>query len=196
MFFWGIKIHEYGKHKLVPSKQYVFSANHRSYLDALITGASIPNYIKFIGKAEILKWPILGYLLKKMYIPVERDDKRGRAWSLEQLYIKAREGASMVILPEGTCNLGPELLKHFHDGAFRLAIDEKLPMAIMTIIGAGELWPRNQILIRPGKIFVYWDILDKTENYPSIDKLNELKDEVKNLMLSHLNKHYPNGYLV
>ena len=160
----------------------------------MITGSIIPNYIKFIGKAEILKWPILGYLLKKLYIPVERDNKLGRAWSLEQLYIKAKEGASMVILPEGTCNMGPSLLKHFHDGAFRLAIDEKLPMAIMTIIGAGELWPRNQILIRPGKILVYWDYLEITEEFTSIEKLEALKDKVRTIMLTHLIQHYPSGY--
>lgn len=191
-----IRIEEHGKEKIDPERQMIFVGNHRSYLDALITGSVIPNYKKYIGKAEILKWPVLGFLLEKLYIPVHRDDKDHRAWSMEQLYVKAKEGASIVILPEGTCNHTAELLKHFHDGAFKLAIPTQLPIAVMTMIGPGELWPRESLLIRPGKITIYWSDPIEMNDYTSLDQVEELKEKVKNEMLPHLRKHYPDGYKI
>jgi 1-acyl-sn-glycerol-3-phosphate acyltransferase len=161
----------------------------------LISGTVIKNYKKYIGKAEILKWPVLGYLLDKLYIPVHRDDKDHRAWSMDQLYVKAKEGASIVLFPEGTCNNTKEHLKKFHDGAFKLAIPTKLPIAVFTIIGAGELWPRDTILIKPGKIIVYWSEIIKMDEYTSVENdMEKLKEKVRETMKPYLEKHYPNGY--
>jgi 1-acyl-sn-glycerol-3-phosphate acyltransferase len=191
---WGISIEEHNKQVFDPEKQYIFVCNHRSYLDALIAGSIIPNYKKFIGKAEILKWPVLGFLLKTFYIPVHRDDKDHRHWSMDQLFVKAKEGASIVILPEGTCNTTHDLLKHFHDGAFKLGIGTKIPIVVFTVIGAGELWPRTHLVIKPGKLIVYWSEPIYMDAFTSIDQMEELKELVREDMLSKLKVHYPNGY--
>lgn len=195
LFLWGIRIVEHHKEFIDKEKQLIFVGNHRSYLDALISGTVIKNYKKYIGKAEVLKWPVLGYLLEKLYIPVQRDDKDHRAWSMEQLYVKAKEGASIVIFPEGTSNNTPQLLKRFHDGAFKLAIPTKIPIAVMTIIGAGELWHRDSLLIKPGKIEVYWSKIIEIDGYESIETdVEKLKNRVIDTMIPYLEKHYPNGY--
>ena len=195
LFLWGIRIEEHNKELIDEHQQFIFVGNHRSYMDALISGTVIKNYKKYIGKAEILKWPVLGYLLDKLYIPVHRDDKDHRAWSMNQLYVKAKEGASIVLFPEGTCNNTKEHLKKFHDGAFKLAIPTKLPIAVFTIIGAGELWPRDTILIKPGKIIVYWSEIIKMDEYTSVENdMEKLKEKVRETMKPYLEKHYPNGY--
>lgn len=191
---WLIKVEQVNSDSIPKNKQYVFVGNHRSYLDALVAGCILKaHYIKFIGKAEILNYPFLGYLLRKMYIPVQRDEKESRKWSMNQLFVKATDGASLVVLPEGTCNTGSELLKYFHDGAFRLSIINKTPMAIFTMISTGEIWPRNSILLRPGKVTVYWEEPLDLSNF-SIEQIDEAKELVKSKMLVHLQKHYPNGY--
>ena len=66
LFLWGVRIIEHNKELIDENKQLIFVGNHRSYLDALISGTAIKNYKKYIGKAEVLKWPVLGYLLKKI----------------------------------------------------------------------------------------------------------------------------------
>jgi 1-acyl-sn-glycerol-3-phosphate acyltransferase len=197
LFLWGIRIVEHNKAHVDSTRQMIFLGNHRSYLDALISGSVIKNYKKYIGKAEVLKWPVLGFLLEKLYIPVHREDKNHRAWSMEQLYVKAKEGASIVVFPEGTSNNTSALLKHFHDGAFRLAIPTQLPIMVMTIIGAGEVWNRNVFLLKPGVIHVYWSDPIEMTHYTDIDKdMENLKNVVKSEMLIHLKKHYPDGYKV
>jgi hypothetical protein len=96
---------------------------------------------------------------------------------------------------EGTCNNTKEHLKKFHDGAFKLAIPTKLPIAVFTIIGAGELWPRDTILIKPGKIIVYWSEIIKMDEYTSVENdMEKLKEKVRETMKPYLEKHYPNGY--
>jgi 1-acyl-sn-glycerol-3-phosphate acyltransferase len=190
---WGIRVEEVNKDRIPVERQCVFSTNHRSYLDALLVGGFIPNFKKFLGKAEILNYPFLGYLLRKLYVPVQRDDREHRRWSMEAMKEKLKTGASMVILPEGTCNTTNDLLKHFHDGAFRLAVYAQIPLVVGTIINAGELMPRSLRYISPGKVRIYWEEPIETEGLTEED-VPALKEKVANLMLVHLRKHYPNGY--
>ncbi len=193
LFLWGIRVEEVNADRIPTERQCVFSTNHRSYLDALLVGSYIPNFKKFLGKAEILNYPVLGFLLKKLYVPVRRDDKEHRKWSMSAMKEKLGTGASMVILPEGTCNTTDNLLKHFHDGAFRLAIYAQIPLVVGTIINAGELMPRSLTYIRPGKIRIYWEEPIETQGMTESDE-SDLKEKAKDLMLVHLQKHYPNGY--
>jgi 1-acyl-sn-glycerol-3-phosphate acyltransferase len=151
-FLWGVRVDIDKKWNWDISKQYIFVGNHRSMLDAIISGAFIPNDKKFIGKAEILKWPFLGYLLGKLYIPVKRDEKDSRRWSMEQLFIKMKEGLSIVIFSEGTCNTTSSPLMPFKEGAYRLSCATKIPIIPFVIVGADDLWSRNVWLIAPGKV--------------------------------------------
>lgn len=195
LFLWGIRIVQHHTVPIDKNKQFIFVGNHRSYLDALISGTVVKNYKKFIGKAEVLKWPVLGYLLEKLYIPVQRDDKNKRAWSMEQLFVKVKDGASMVIFPEGTSNNTKDLLIRFHDGAFKLAIPTRIPIVVMTIIGAGEIWHRDLFLIKPGKLEIYWSEVIEMDEYVNLENdLDRLRTRVQHIMLENLKLHYPNGY--
>lgn len=151
-FLWGIRVEVKKEALWDTKKQFIFVGNHRSMLDAIISGGFIPNDKKFIGKAEILKWPFLGYLLGKLYIPVKRDEKDSRRWSMEQLFIKMKEGLSIVIFSEGTCNTTAEPLIPFKEGAYRLSCATKIPIIPFVIVGADDLWSRNVWLISPGKV--------------------------------------------
>lgn len=193
VFLWGIRVEQRGSEHIPINQQCVFSSNHRSYLDALVVGSYIPNFKKYLGKAEILSYPFLGYLLRKLYVPVKREDKDHRKWSMEAMKEKMGTGASMVILPEGTCNITDELLKPFHDGAFRLAIYLQIPLCIGTLINTGELFPRSLKYIRPGKVRIYWDPPIQTQGMTEAD-IPMLKQQAAALMLKHLRKHYPDGY--
>ncbi|MBL0308614.1 MAG: 1-acyl-sn-glycerol-3-phosphate acyltransferase [Bacteroidetes bacterium] len=155
LVLWGIRIELHEEEPKETLRQAIFISNHTSYLDALVAGTLIRNYVKFLGKAELLYWPVLGYLIKHLYVPVRREDSENRAWSMEQMKEKVHAGASFFICPEGTCNTTPELLKHFHSGAFRLAVACQIPLVVFTIVNAGRLFPRKGLMIRPGRLVVY-----------------------------------------
>lgn len=188
-----IKVEVHGKELLDPSKQYILVGNHMSYLDALISAVASDNFKKYIGKAEILKYPVLGFLLRKLYVPVQRDQKESRKWSMEKMFKYLNTGASMVIFPEGTCNTTPNLLKEFKDGAFSLSIQLNIPLAVCTIVGAAELMPRKLLSVRPGTVKVYWTKIINPSKH-DLKNLDKMKREAKEAMLPELEKKYPKGY--
>lgn len=188
LFLWGIRIELREEKPCALPRQSVYISNHTSYLDALVAGALIRDYIKFLGKGEILYWPVLGYLLKHLYVPVWRDDSEHRAWSMEQMKEKVRTGASFFICPEGTCNTTPQLLKHFHSGAFRLAIECQIPLVIFTIVDAARLFPRKGLMIRPGKLIVYRHPPIDTSGMKEAD-VEKLKSRAIDIITADLMKH-------
>lgn len=189
----GIKVEIHHQELLDEEKQYILIGNHMSYLDALVSAVASKNYKKYIGKAEILHYPVMGYLLRKLYVPVQRDQKTSRKWSMESMFKYLQDGASMVIFPEGTCNTTPELLKDFKDGAFSLSVQLKIPIAVSTYVGVGEIMPRKLLSIRPGKIHVYWNKIIEPDKF-SLEDIDEMKNISQAEILSILTKYYPNGY--
>lgn len=189
----GINVKVHNLELLDKSKQFILVGNHMSYMDALISAVASDNYKKYIGKAEILAYPVLGYLLKKLYVPVQRDQKESRKWSMETMFKYLKDGASMVIFPEGTCNTTPELLKEFKDGAFSLSVQLQIPIAICTIVGAADVMPRKLLSIRPGRIDVYWTKIIEPGSF-TLNDIEEMKLLAKQEMLPILQKAYPQGY--
>jgi len=108
--------------------QYIFVANHISYLDAAIIVKTLRRPIRPLGKAEMGRVPIFGYIYRKAIVTVDRTDAERRAKSVRQLKAVLRRGISIFIFPEGTFNLTKRPLKEFFDGAFRIAIETQTPI--------------------------------------------------------------------
>lgn len=186
LWLFGIQVKIHHLNLIDKHKQYILISNHTSYIDALVSAkASRHLYKKYIGKAEILNYPILGYLLKKIYVPVQRDNKNSRKKTMKKLHQFLTDGVSLVIYPEGTCNTSGKLLKEFKNGAFNLSIQTKIPIAIFTTVNAKEIMPRKGLKIRPGVIDVYWDTILYPENY-SLETLDKMKSDAKETMIKHL----------
>ena len=62
----------------------IFVANHVSYVDILVLGAVLPGY--FVSKAEVAKWPIIGWLGRfngTVYINRKTTEAAGHLEALE-----------------------------------------------------------------------------------------------------------------
>ncbi len=192
LFLFGVRLVIHNKELIDGDGQYIYISNHRSYLDAFVAGAAIPNFLKFLGKAEILNWPIMGYLMKHFYVPVWRKDKDHRSWSMSEMNKLIKTGCSFFICPEGTCNIGTDFFIRFYDGAFKLAIETGIPVVPLTFISTGEIMPRNNLLLLPGMVHVYWhEPIPASEI--SYENIEVMKEKVQNIMREDLLKHYPQG---
>jgi 1-acyl-sn-glycerol-3-phosphate acyltransferase len=101
---------------------------------------------------------------------------------MEQLIEKMKEGYSMVVFSEGKSNTTDEPLLSFKDGAYSTSCETKIPIVPFVMYGADDLWPRKQLLIRPGKI--YLDFLPVVEPLePSEDNIQIQKEFVFQAML-------------
>jgi 1-acyl-sn-glycerol-3-phosphate acyltransferase len=60
------------QHAPLPKAPYVICCNHSSYLDIIQMYNVIPEYFLFMGKYELLKWPLFNIFFKDMNIAVNR----------------------------------------------------------------------------------------------------------------------------
>ena len=118
----------------LPKGPFIIIANHSSYLDIFLLHSILPQQpFAFLGKAEILKYPIVRTYFKALNIPVYRKDKSKAGQALVHAQKAMQEGWSIVIFPEGTIpddNI-PQLIP-FKNGAFRLAKNLQVPILPLT----------------------------------------------------------------
>jgi 1-acyl-sn-glycerol-3-phosphate acyltransferase len=186
-FMYGIRMEIRNGEFLDPKQTYVFIANHRSQLDIPAYAIATKHTIRFLAKVELTKIPLMGFVIRNLYISVDRKDKAARARSMENMMQSLREGISVFICPEGTRNKGKEPFLPFHDGAFRLAIQSQLPLAAMVIKNSGELLsPLRPIELSPGKIICEWCKPVLTAGMTEND-LPGLKEQVIRNMITCIN---------
>ncbi len=182
---YGIKIIDRSP---LPKGPYIIIANHASYLDIFLMHSLLPEHpFLFMGKGEILGYPILRTYFKGLNIPVHRQD-RGKAAKSFILAKKAvQEGWSLVIFPEGGIpdQNRPKMMA-FKNGAFRLAKDLNIPIVPVTFTNNHELFTDPLDIMgvaRPGRSRVYIhsailpeemnDITDKELRELCFDRINQ-----------------------
>ena len=193
LIFWGIRMVMIQDQKIDKSKTYIYVCNHRSYLDVFIAVAGIKQYKKFLGKAEVFKWPILGLFFRKLgHVPVQRESDQARENSFQNILNTAKNGHSIFLCPEGAVYMNDKLINEMRNGAFRVAIESKNPVVAISMINAGELFPPDKIRIRPGKCINYMSAPFETSSL-SLKDVDVLRESVKEEILRKLQKHYPEG---
>jgi 1-acyl-sn-glycerol-3-phosphate acyltransferase len=186
LFFIRLKI----KHKdyIDPKQTYVFISNHQSQLDIPAFALSCKNTFRFLAKAELMKVPVIGYVIKRLYISVDRGDKNDRARSMENMMASLRENISVFICVEGTRNKTDKPLLDFKDGAFRLAIEAQVPLAVLTVKDSAELLPaKRNFELLPGTLHAEWSKPIETKGM-TMEDLPALKEKARNLMMEVLKK--------
>jgi 1-acyl-sn-glycerol-3-phosphate acyltransferase len=182
----GIRVIVKNKNLLDPKQTYVFIANHRSLLDIPAYAVATNHTIRFLAKVELTKIPLMGYIIRRLYVSVDRKDKAARARSMDNMMNALRDGISVFICPEGTRNKGGEPLLPFHDGAFRLAIQSQLPLGVLVITNSEQLLsPLHSIGLAPGRLFCIWTKPISTIGMTQ-DDLPSLKERAIKQMLEHL----------
>lgn len=153
-----------------PNEQYIFIANHISYLDALAVILSIKHHFRAIGKYELLKVPVFGFLYKFCVITVNRASPEDRARSLADLRKTLSLGISIAVFPEGTFNMGDSPMAEMYDGAFKLAVETgKKLQPVLFLDTYDRLHYRHVFTLTPGRSrAVYLDPIDPAD-YPGAD---------------------------
>ena len=143
----GIQYEITGTQNIQKHQTYIFVCNHGSVGDLVIIAAGLPENSRPLGKVELSKIPVLGYMFKRALVLVDRSSPESRKASLEQIKKLIKKGISVLILPEGTRNRTDKPLKEFYDGAFKLAIECQLPIIPMVILNTRTLYPNDDYLM-------------------------------------------------
>ncbi|UCV07398.1 lysophospholipid acyltransferase family protein [Dechloromonas denitrificans] len=138
----------------MPAEPCVILAKHQSAWETMTIQDYVPNgaYCVFVLKKELLRIPLLGWGLAAMKM-ISIDRKAGRD-ALDQVVNQGRErlqqGFYVIIFPEGT-RVAPGQTKRYKAGGAYLAA--RVGCKVVPIAhDAGELWPRQAFLKKPGQI--------------------------------------------
>jgi 1-acyl-sn-glycerol-3-phosphate acyltransferase len=165
-------------------RTYIICGNHTSNLDVSAICLAVKNNHCFIGKEELLSNMVLGFFFRTIDITVNRDSKMSSFRAFKTAAERLKDGISVVIFPEATIpDEYPPTLYPFKNGAFRLAIELKIPILPITSINTWEiLWDTGgKYGSRPGicNIFVHKPI---ETAHLTLDDADMLRDEVHDLI--------------
>ena len=192
LFFMGMFPRRNKKLVTKPGYAYIFVANHISMIDVMLLVSTVrKNPLVFIGKKELEKIPIFGYVYKKTMILVDRSSNESKKQVFEQTKEKIMTGISIGIFPEGTV---PELeveLAPFKHGAFTMAIEHQVPIVPITFLDNKKRFPWSfGGLIggskgSPGRLRVKIHDPIETKGMIKEDRI-KLSNDVRELMLHDL----------
>jgi len=109
----------------------VVVANHLSWLDIFVINTLQP--CRFVAKAEIRSWPLLGYLCSRTHtIFISRSSTRAVRDAFKQLAESIKVGDFVAFFPEGTTAAQGKLLP-FHANLFEAAVDAGVPIQPLAL---------------------------------------------------------------
>lgn len=171
------------------NKQYIFVANHISYLDIPPVVLAIHQPVRALGKAEMTKIPIFGWIYRATAIQVNRSNAAHRSKSVRALKAALSNGLSIIMFPEGTFNETEKPLKEFYDGAFRIAIETQTNIQPLLLIDTlKRLHFKSIFSLTPGKNCVVYLQEISVQGLSSRD-LQQLKQQVYTAMDSGLRRY-------
>lgn len=151
-FLVGIYHHNIYEHAHDKTKQYIFIANHISYMDPPVIVQTIRQPVRVLGKAEMSRIPFFGFIYKRAIVTVDRNSAENRAHSVRILKSILKKKISIFMFPEGTFNVTHHPLKGFYDGAFRIAIETQTPIKPLLFLDAYDRMNyRHFFTLRPGR---------------------------------------------
>lgn len=105
----NIKVTVVGTEGQLESGGYVIISNHLSYIDGFVLGSLLP--VVFVSKREVKKWPVIGLwttLCGTIFINRQRKDQV--ASLVAEMSEKLKEGANILLFPEGRATNGERML--------------------------------------------------------------------------------------
>jgi 1-acyl-sn-glycerol-3-phosphate acyltransferase len=138
--YWEVKVS--GLENIDHHKTYVVVSNHQSLADIVLMYKTKMQF-KWVAKDSLFKIPVLGWnMLLARHIRLRRGDFS----SIKKVYREAgewlRKGVSVVFFPEGARSDNHEI-GTFQNGAFKLAIKEKVSILPIMIKGTKNAIPKG-----------------------------------------------------
>ena len=176
----NIKLYCNGKPPGIETQRALFAANHVSWLDICVLLAACPT--RFVAKAEIRSWPVIGRLSRNVgTLFIERTKRSDTRRINQHISNVLTAGDRVTIFPEGTTSDGT-LLQHFHASLLQSAAlvgGQLYPVAIRYRNTEGEIC-KEAAYIDPSLLFSLKQILRQTRIDVDVTFLEPIESSGKN----------------
>lgn len=124
----GIRLEQAGE-PIAPGSLLV--ANHVSWVDIFVVNALAPS--AFVSKAEVRRWPVIGWLAARNETVFLRRGSRSHARIINrEIAAILGEGRNAALFPEGTTTDGSHV-QHFHAALLQPALDAGHPVQALAL---------------------------------------------------------------
>jgi 1-acyl-sn-glycerol-3-phosphate acyltransferase len=142
-----------GVEKIPRTGPLLIICNHCSSADGmLLMGYVVPKMgrpVRWLGKAEALRWPVLGWAMRQNGVfGVRRGAGDLEAFRAAKGVLDA--GDVLAIFPEGTRS-PTGALQAAKEGATVLALRSGAQIAPIAIVGSQRFWKKGNVVPRPGR---------------------------------------------
>ncbi len=160
-FFIRIRLHGEFRNLARKYPKLIIISNHASHLDATSMAAVIPFrywpdlYIT-AAKDYFFGNPFFDFFSKHCLgaIPIDRKDKKGEAINLILTLLRQLDRMWMIFFPEGTRS--PDgAIQEFRHGISLFSQKTDTPILFLYIRGNNSLWPKGNILPKPGVLDIF-----------------------------------------
>lgn len=182
-----IRVKVTGRDNIDKTQSYVIVANHQSQYDIFVLYGWLGIDFKWVMKQELRKVPGIGIGCEKVgHIFIDRSNHEKAVASLAAAKEKIINGTSVIFFPEGTRSRDGSL-GTFKKGAFKMALDLRLPILPITIVGTRDILPTDSVDLFPGcaRMIIHKPI--GIAGYTD-DNLDELVDRARSVIGSGLRK--------
>jgi len=150
----GIDLHVHRAERVPREGGLLFFWNQESHLDHLVLPCAIPRPFLSLYNNAIARTPFYGAHMRRTgHLHVDRTDETQWRKSVARAAEEARNGACVLLSPEGTRSWDGKLLP-LKRGGFIMAAQSEQPIVCVTVIGGHERMPRGSPIIRKGPVHV------------------------------------------
>lgn len=165
----------------------IIIANHTSMMDIMLMYILHKKPIIFVGKEELSRLPIFGFIFKRLNITVDRGNPKSRIKVFREARNHLNRNNSICIFPEGGVPDEAIFLDEFQEGSFAIAIMNKVPIINYSICGMKRILPYAYFRGRPGKVNVYLNKIQLTNDLSKND-IKNVKQYHRDIILKQLSK--------
>lgn len=173
----------------IPDEPCIVLAKHESAWETLVFQVILPPQV-WVIKRELLWIPFFGWGLAMLSpIAIDRTDgRRALRQTLEQGRARLMQGFSIVVFPEGTRS-APGARGTYQAGGALLATQTGAPV-LPIAHNAGDHWPRNSFLKRPGIVTISIGPTMRPEGEKATELMRRVEDWIEDEM-QRIRRHEP-----
>ncbi|MBX9830713.1 1-acyl-sn-glycerol-3-phosphate acyltransferase [Candidatus Babeliales bacterium] len=138
-----------------PNEPAIILINHSSALDIPLVEVLLQGYPHiWLSKHEYRNIPLLGILLRRMHLLIDRNDPSKQLRLIKQACSLAKENARhLVLFPEGTRHEDGQI-HDFFEGFATFSQHLKRPVIPIVIAGLNKICPKHSLMIDSSKCLV------------------------------------------
>jgi 1-acyl-sn-glycerol-3-phosphate acyltransferase len=146
------KFRVFGLENIPKTGGVLLASNHQSVLDPVLVAMVLPREMHFMARRTLFRNPVLRVIIVGYNaFAIDRDsaDVKG----VKEAIARLEAGNILLVFPEGT-RTGDGSIGRMKPGIGMLAERAAVPIVPVLIEGAHEVWPRDRLLPRLGRISI------------------------------------------